>query len=110
MILAWVISLLLLCASLIVHLERLTTLRIIEVKTLELAQQNFIAAEKAVLDCEQNLSTLSALSEAPCFIQSISKNIWLITSKPKPTIQVHVLLDEKSGTTKRLNWRQSFDE
>jgi len=88
----------------------LTALRIIEVKTLELAQQNFIAAEKAVLDCEQNLSTLSALSEAPCYIQSISNNIWLITSKPKPTIQVHLLLDEKSGTRKRLNWRQSFDE
>ena len=110
MILAWVISLLLLCASLIVHLEHLTTLRIIEVKAIKLAQKNFIAAEKAVLDCEQNLSTLSALSEAPCYIQSISNNIWLITSQPKPTIQVHLLLDEKSGTRKRLNWRQSFDE
>ena len=76
MILAWVISLLLLCASLIVHLERLTALRIIEVKTIALAQQNFIAAEKAVLDCEQNLSTLLALSEAPCFIQSIRIHIW----------------------------------
>ena len=110
MILAWVISLLLLCASLIVHLERFTALRIVEVKTIALAQQNFIAAEKAVLDCEQNLSTLLALSEAPCFIQSISKNIWLIASKQKPVIQVHVLLDENSGNTKRLNWRQSFDE
>jgi hypothetical protein len=110
MILAWVLSLLLLCASLIVHLERLTALRIIEVKTIALAQQHFIAAEKAVLDCEQNLGTLSALTENNCFIRPISKNIWLITSKPKPTIQVHVLLDDKSGNTKRLNWRQSFDE
>ena len=110
MILAWVLSLLLLCASLIVQLERLTALRVIEVNTLEGAQQKFIVAEKAVLDCEQSLGRLSALSENHCFIQPISKNIWLITSKEKPTIQVHVLLDEKSGTTKRFNWRQSFDE
>ena len=109
MILAWVISLLLLCASLIVHLERLTALRIIEVTTIKLAQQNFIAAEKVVLDCQQSLSTLSALSENHCLIQPVAKNIWLISSKKKPTIQVHVLLNEKSGTMKRLNWHQSFE-
>jgi len=109
MILAWVLSLLLLCASLIVHLERLTALRIIELKTITLAQQNFIAAEKAVLDCEKNLRAMSAFSEAPCFIRPISKNIWLIASKHKPVIQVHVALDEKSGSTTRLNWRQSFE-
>jgi hypothetical protein len=109
MILSWVISLLLLCASLIVHLERLTAMRIIEVKTIALAQQNFIAAEKVVLDCEQSLNALSALSENHCFIQPISKNIWLITSKQKPTIQVHVVLDQKSGIATRLNWRQSFE-
>jgi hypothetical protein len=109
MILVWVLSLLLLCASLIAHLERLTALRIIEVKTIALAQQNFIASEKAVLDCEQILSRISALSENHCFIQPISKNVWLISSKQKPTIQVYVVLDEKSGSTRRLNWRQSFD-
>ena len=109
MILAWVLSLLLLCASLIVQLERLTALRVIQVKTLESAQQNFIAAEKAILDCEQNLSMLSALNENHCFIQPMSKNLWLIISKQKPAIQVHVALDEKSGNTRRLNWRQSFD-
>ena len=109
MILAWVLSLLLLCASLVVQLERLTALQMIEVKTLESAQQNFITSEKAVLDCEQSLSMLSALSESYCFIQSISKNRWLIMSKQKPTIQVHVALDEKSGTTRRLNWRQVFE-
>jgi hypothetical protein len=109
MILAWVLSLLLLCASLIVHLERLTALRIIEVKTIALAQQHFIAAEKAVLDCEQNLGTLSALTENNCFIRPISKNIWLITSKQRPAIQVTVVLDEKSGSATRFNWRQSFE-
>ena len=109
MILAWVLSLLLLCVSLIVHLERLTALRIIEVKKISLAQQNFIAAEKSVLDCEKSLSMLSSLTENHCFTQSISKNIWLITSKQKPTIQVHVVLDQKSGIATRLNWRQSFE-
>ena len=110
MILAWVLSLLLLCASLIAQLERLTALRIIEVKTISLAQQNFIAAERAVLDCEKNLLTLSALTENNCLIQPINKNIWLISSKQKPAIQVHVLLDAKSGMTTRLNWHQSFDQ
>jgi hypothetical protein len=109
MILAWVLSLLLLCASLIVQLERLTALRVVEFKTLESAQHNFIAAEKAVLDCEKNLTMFSALNENYCFIQPISKNIWLITSKQKPAIQVHVALDEQSGTTRRLNWRQVFE-
>jgi len=109
MILAWVISLLLLCASLVVHLERLTTLRIIESKAVEIAQQNFMTAEKAVLDCENHLTTLAVLNENPCFIQPISKNIWLITSKQKPAIQIHVALDEKSGVTTRINWRQVFE-
>ena len=109
MILAWVLSLLLLCVSLIVHLERLTALRIIEVKTILLAQQNFIAAEKSVLDCEKSLSMLSSLTENHCFTQPISKNIWLITSKQKLTIQVHVVLDQKSGIATPLNWCQSFE-
>jgi len=109
MILAWVISLLLLCTSLVIHLERLTALRMIELKTIEIAQQHFIAAEKAVLDCENNLATLSLLTENPCFIKSSSKGIWLITSKQKPAIQVHVALDEKSGVIRRLNWRQVFE-
>jgi hypothetical protein len=109
MILAWVLSLLLLCTSLIAHLERLTALRIIEIKTITHAQQNFIAAEKAVFDCEKNLRTMSTFSEAPCFIRPISKNIWLITSKQRPAIQVTVVLDEKSGSATRFNWRQSFE-
>ena len=109
MILAWVISLLLLCAPLVIHLERLTALRMIELKTIEMAQQNFIAAEKAVLDCEKNLATLSLSTENPCFIRTVSKGIWLITSKHKPTIQVQLALDEKSGVATRLNWRQAFE-
>jgi hypothetical protein len=109
MILAWVISLLLLCAAFVGHLEQLTALRIIELKTIELAQQSFITAEKSVLKCEKNLSNLSQVNSTDCFIQPIAKNIWLITSKEKPVIQAHVSLDEKSGVTTRLNWRQAFE-
>jgi hypothetical protein len=109
MILAWVISLLLLCSSLVLYLERLTVVRIIEVKTIEHAQEQFRAAEKAVIECEGNILNLSALTENNCFIQPAGKNQWLISSKKKPTIQVHVLVDEKSGLVTRLNWRQAFE-
>jgi len=109
MILAWVISLLLLCSTLVAHLERLNAIRIIEVKTLAVAQQHFIAAEKAVLECEQNITALSNLKENNCFIQSSGKNGWLISSKQKPAIQIGVVIDEKTGIVSRLNWRQSFE-
>jgi hypothetical protein len=109
MILAWVISLLLLCSSLIAYLERLTSLRTLEVKTIMQAQEQFIAAEKAVLECEKNITNVSAISENDCFIQSLGKGLWLISSKEKPSIQIHVLVDEKSGLITRVNWRQAFE-
>ena len=109
MILAWVISLLLLCSSLVVYLEELTSLRIIEVNALQEAQNNFIAAEKSVLECEKNLTNLAQLNTNNCMIQSIGKNRWLISSKIKPAIQIGVVIDEKTGATKRMNWRQVFE-
>ena len=109
MILAWVLSLLLLVSSLVAYLERMTALSIIEKNSMTLAHRNFIAAEKSVLECEENISQLAVLTQNHCFIQSVGKNIWLISSKQKPSIQVHVYLDEKSGAASRLNWRQSFD-
>ena len=109
MILVWAISLILLCSSLIVSLERLTAMRLIEVKSIEFSQERFMAAEKSALQCESNITNLSALTEHPCFIQPAGKNQWLISSKEKPVIQVHVLVDEKSGTVTRLNWRQAFE-
>jgi hypothetical protein len=109
MILAWVISLLLLCSSLIAYLERLTSLRALEVKTITQAQEQFIATEKVVLECEKNITNVSAISENGCFIQSVGKGLWLISSKDKPSIQIHVLVDEKSGVVTRLNWRQAFE-
>ena len=109
MILAWVISLLLLCSSLVTYLERLNALRIVEVKTIEVAQRNFIAAENAVLECEKNLTVLADLKENHCFIQSVGKNRWLISSKERPGIQIGVFIDEKTGLVNRINWRQVFE-
>ena len=109
MILAWVISLLLLCSTLVVQLERLTTLRIIEVNTIKSEQSKFIAAEKSITQCEAHISNLSALAENHCHIQSVGKNIWRITSKEKPAIEIHIHVDEKTGAVKRINWRQIFE-
>jgi hypothetical protein len=109
MILAWVISLVLLCSSLIVYLERLTALRVIEVQTIQSTQDRFMASEKSIIECENSITNLSALTESHCFIQPAEKNQWIISSKEKPRIQVHVLVDEKSGSVTRLNWRQAFE-
>ena len=109
MILAWVISLLLLCSTLIIHLERLNAMRILEVQTLAIAQKHFITAEKTVLECEQNLTALSNLKENHCYIQPAGKNRWLISSKEKPAIQITVVIDEKTGVASRFNWRQVFE-
>ncbi|WP_128113106.1 hypothetical protein [Polynucleobacter necessarius] len=109
MILAWVISPLLLGSALVNQLERLATLRIVEVNSIKVAHANFVAAEKAVLQCEKSISNLSTLEENHCFIEPVGKNLWRITSKEKPSVQIHVRVDEKSGLTKRLNWRQVFE-
>jgi len=108
-ILAWVISLLMLCSSLIVYLERMAALSIVEFNTMTTARRGFITADKAVVECENNISNLAALTENSCFIQPAGKNIWLITSKQKPGVQVHIFLDEKTGVATRLNWRQLFE-
>ena len=91
------------------HLEKLTTLRIIEVNTIEFSQNKLMASEKAILDCQNNLSHLSQLQDNACFIEPTGKNQWRISSKEKPTIQVHVHLNEMSGVATRLNWRQVFE-
>ena len=103
------ISLLLLCSSLIAYLESLNALRIVEVKTMEQAQKHFIAAEKAVLECEKNITKLADLEGNACFIQPAGKNRWLISSKEKPAIQIGVVIDEKTGVATRFNWRQVFE-
>ena len=109
MILAWVVSLLLLCTSLITYLERLSALRLIEVRTMQAAHNHFIAAEKAVLDCEKSLTTLAELQDNACVVQSVEKNSWLISSKENPAIQIGVIIDENTGIATRVNWRQVFE-
>lgn len=109
MILAWCISLLLLCTSFITYLEHYIALRLRIVATMQISQEQFMAAEKSVLECEKSISPIFVLTENNCIIQLLGKNIWLISSKGKPIIQVHVLLDEKSGSITRLNWRQAYE-
>jgi len=109
LILAWVISLLLLCSSLISYIERLGALRIIEVNTMSESQKKFIAAEKAVQECEENITALSQAQSSLCFIQPAGNHRWLISSKEKPGIQIGVAVDEKTGVVTRLNWRQVFE-
>jgi hypothetical protein len=84
-------------------------LTIIETSTMRTSHRNFVVAEKSAIECEQNISQISALAENHCFIHSVGKCIWLISSKQKPSIQIHVYLDEKTGIATRLNWRQSFE-
>ncbi len=109
MILAWVISLVLLLSSLIVYLEHVTSLRIIELKTMQVAHKHFLAAEKAVLECEHHLTNLAELKSNDCFIQPVGHQRWLISSKTKPGIQIGVVLNEKTGVITRVNWRQAFE-
>lgn len=109
MILAWVISLLLLCSSLITYIERLSALHIIEVAAIDIAQKQFITAEKVVQECEEHITTLSSLHSNLCVIQSVGNHRWLISSKEKPGIQIGVLIDEKTSVVTRINWRQVFE-
>ena len=109
MILAWVISLLLLCSSLISYIENLGALRIIEVNTMSESQKKFISAEKAVQECQENLTALSQEQSSLCFIQPAGNHRWLISSKEKPGIQIGVVIDEKTAAVTRLNWRQVFE-
>jgi len=98
-----------LLSMLVIQLERLAALEVVSVNTVAESQQGFIAAEKAILVCEEHLSNIAALANATCHIQSVGKHLWLISSKAKPSLEVLIFLDEKTNTAKRLNWRQSFE-
>lgn len=109
MIIAWVLSLLVLLSSLVYHLERLAALEVISTNTFVESQKQLIASEKSILECEQYLSNIIAVENNSCHIQSAGKNLWLISSKAKPSVEVLVFLDEKTNTATRLNWRQNFE-
>jgi len=109
MILAWVLSLLTLLSMLVIQLERLTALEVMSVNTYVEAQKQFIAAEKALLECEQYLSNITVIANPACHIQSVGKNLWLLSSKSKPSLEALIFLDEKTNIATRLNWRQNFE-
>jgi hypothetical protein len=91
------------------QLERLTSLEVISVNTYAEAQKGFIAAEQSLLECEKHLTNITALDSPTCYIQSAGKNLWLISSKSKPSLEILVFLDEKTNIATRLNWRQNFE-
>jgi hypothetical protein len=109
MIIAWVLSLLTLLSSLLIHLERLAALELVSVNTYIESQKNFIAAEKVLLECERHITNITALENPNCHIQSAGKNLWLLSSKGSTTLEALVFLDEKTNITTRLNWRQHFE-
>jgi len=109
MVLAWVLSLLALLSMLVIQLERLTALEVMSVNTYVEAQKGFIAAEKALLECEQHLSNITVIENPVCHIQSVGKNLWLLSSKSKPSLEILIFLDDKTNIATRLNWRQNFE-
>lgn len=109
MMIAWVLSLLFLLSSLVHHLERLAALEAISVSSYLKSHQQFIAAEKALFECERHLSNISGLENTACHVQSAGKNLWLVSNKEKPVLEVLVFLDEQTNLSTRLNWRQQFE-
>ena len=109
MIVAWVLSLLTLLSMMVMQLEHLAALEVMSVNAYAEAQKGFIAAEQSLLECERHLSNIAALDSSNCYIQSAGKNLWLISSKLKPSLEILVFLDEKTHITTRLNWRQKFE-
>ena len=108
-IIAWVLSLLTLLSMLVIQLERLAVLEVMSANTYAQSQKEFIAAEKSLLECEQHLSNIRTLENSNCHIQSAGKNLWLISSKSKPILEILIFLDEKTHIATRLNWRQKFE-
>jgi hypothetical protein len=108
-IIAWVLSLLVLLSSLVAQIERLTALEIVGANSYIESQKQFITAERSLLECERHLSNITALEDTSCHIQSAGKNLWLISSKEKPVLEILVYLDVKTNVVTRLNWRQNFE-
>ena len=108
-IIAWVLSLLTILSMLVIQLERLAALEVMSVNTYAQSQKEFIAAEQSLIECEQHLSNITVLASPTCHIQSAGKNLWLISSNLKPSLEALIFLDDKTNITTRLNWRQKFE-
>ncbi len=109
MIIAWVLSLLTLLSMLVMQLERLAALEVMSVITYVETQKAFIVVEQSILECEKYLSNITALDSPACSIRSSGKNLWLISSKSKPSLETLIFLDDKTNIARRLNWRQKFE-
>ncbi len=109
MIIAWVLSLFMLISSLIQILERSVALELIRLNAVTSAGKKLIASEKLLLECEENLASIASLNHSHCHIQSVGKNLWLISTKESPTLEILVFLDDKNKQVTRINWRQKFE-
>lgn len=109
MIIVWVLSLLALLTSLISGMERMTTLEMISNTAVVTSGKQFIAAEHALEKCQVEMMSIVHSANSPCHLQSVGKDLWLISTKENPRLEILVHLDEKTGAVRRLNWRQQFD-
>lgn len=98
-----------LLSSLISSLERMSALEIMSGNTVVVSGQQFIAAEKALDSCESDFMNTANHANSPCYLQSAGKDLWLISTKENPRLEVLVHFDEKTGAVRRLNWRQQFE-
>ena len=109
MIIAWILSLLTLLSMLVIQMERLVALELMSVNTIAESHQGFMVAEKEIVACEKHLSNIVVLPNSTCHIQSAGKNLWLISSTTKPSLEILVFMDEKIKSPTRINWRQNFE-
>ena len=93
----------------LVHLERLLTLELLAFNTYQQSASQFIASEKSLIEGEKNLTNMTIMENDVCHVRSVRKNLWLLSSKQKPNLEVLVFLDDKKHLATRLSWRQAFD-
>ena len=97
-------------ASLVGYLERMTALQMMATHTIKTTQSEFIRAEEKLLDCESNISNMTALPSDICIMQSVSKQLWKVSTTGHIALEALVYLDETTGYATRLSWRQVFKE
>jgi len=97
-------------ASLVGYLQRLTSLELVATQTMKTSQVELINAEERLLACEKNIFNISTLPSNTCVFQSLGQQLWKISTTGGVTIESLVYLDEASGISTRLSWRQVFKE
>ena len=97
-------------ASLVAYLQQMTASELMATQTMKSAQAEFRAAEEMLLDCERNLSNISTLPSGSCLVQSVGRRLWKISTSGRVSLELVVHLDEASGKSTRLSWRQVFKD